>query len=1041
MKKVWSIGCSNMVVVCLVVLAALLPLVEPGRGLKLYPYLPDPSLNPDYERYAVRHPTLDVFGNTPQFATLRNIPTILNGSELNYKAIISRYCLNSSTTLGRMLYPRRPSFFFVNNYADFINYLKSQGLYMTTVHGFSPVSAGYRPPPKVLEYLEKTLGDRWLGISNGEQDGHYFDAFIGEELPKNTNHKGQYLHFRDYFTAMENILGPRMTTLLSDTYPHYEIKSGLYTLAGAETSQHGPNAQIRYSFIRGAGKQYGVLWFGNVSVYNRWGHKVYKTPSKTTSSDNLPMPNPKLSHKYGDSPQRNYTCKHTKAFNLQTDGSGPTCGTSLNLMKRLMYAHIMYHSAYASFEDNWFYNAEPNVLSPIGLIQHNAYLWTMKFASLGTHVPTIALYLDFFNGWATPRLKRGSEFHVWYNLPYMEGDYLSDGIFRVIYPSYQDASYFHNETGVSSPTPYGDALDVLLSDASSWVLKQYDTVIVSSNIDGGMEVEHNLNDYLTSGGNLILTAGNLAKLPMGSLTVTTNLNCKFVPSGSTVHIFTGESMVEKYNMTVCDIDFPPNSTVLAWLEDHTPLAVQMPAANNGSLTVFATPFAISSDAVARPSSQEDVTLPSPYPLLDHAQTLLNNIFTNATLFTSSANLSLVPTHTSKDQFYLLVSNPELREQPMKLLSPQGKITSLEEIPLDQSEKGAEGYLPDGFEGADIGHSTNTTIAGGDTRLFAVTLSSDLLHFLPKVQPKPRPIGVALHLRHIDHSIRYEVLLRPTFFQHYDSVVVDYSYLITKDDDFLKQESRWLKQQNLSVCVDASPSVNLFPTLRLTNDAPDLHNQTMQSLTRLLYKMNALGSCDLIMSLHIFPNHQTHDESLQDFNNTLHYLDNLGSQLNITVHMLDAQKNPLDVIPFSRWLLSCNLTSINFIMNTARLVTYDYRAEYDVIIKSHSSMLYVNAPGWDMYGLHYANNVPLSKVNSTLRTQVEDMIKHICTLRQCPYQFNSTTEAANDDRHYTQQKAKERNTDIVYPIVMDAMYADRNEEFTDIHLIENLLLQA
>ena len=1021
-------------------LTALLLSMEPGRGLKLYPYLLDPSQNPDYDRYAVRHPTLDVFGNVPQFATLRNIPTVSNGTKLDYQEVLTRYCLNSSTTLGRMIYPRNPSFFFVENYADFIDYLKAQGLYIATVHGFTPVNAGYRPPKKVLKYLDEILGNRWFGIANGEQDAHYFDAFIGEELPKNNDRKRQYLNFRDYFTAMENILGPRMTTLLMSTYPHYEIKSGLYTLAGAESNQHGPNAQLRYSFIRGAGKQYGVLWFGNVSVYNRWGHKVYNTSRKTTSSDKA-MPRPKPSSKYADSPQRNYTCKHTHPHGLQTDGSGPTCGTSLNLMKRLMYAHLAYHSAYASFEDNWFYEAEPNILSPIGLIQHNAFLWAKKFNFFGTHVPTIALYLDFFNGWANPRLKRGFEFHVWYNLPYQEGDYLSDGILRVIYPSYQDASYFHNETGVSSPTPYGDALDVLLSDAPSWVLKQYDTVMVSSNINGGIEVECNLRDYLDGGGNLVLTVGNLAKLSQGSLIVTTRLNCKFVSSGSKVHIFTGATMVERYNMTVCDIDFPPNCTVLAWLEDSTPLAVQMPAKNSGSLTVFATPFAISATAVARPSNQEDVSLPSPYPLLDHAQTLLDALFTNATLFTSSANLSLVPTYTSKDQFYLLVSNPELREQPLKLLSPQGTITGLEEIPLDQSEKGAEGYLPDGFEGADIGHSTNTTIAGGDTRLFAAILSSDSLHFLPKVQPKPRPIGVALHLRHIDRSIRYEVLLRPTFFQHYDSVVVDYSYLITKDDEFLKQESRWLKQQNVSVYVDASPSVNLFPTLRLTNDAPDLHNETMQSLTRLLYKMNALGSCDLIMSLHGFPTGQTRNESLQDFSKVLHYLESLGSQLNITVHMLDAQKNRMDVMRLSRWLLSCNLTSIKFVMNTASL-TYDYRAGYDDIIKSHSSMLYVGAPGWDMYGACYSDNMPLSKVNSTIRTQVEDVIKHVCTLQRCPYQSNST--ATGDSSHYArnqQKSAMPKEKDGVYPMVMDAAYANGDEEFADVHLIENLLLQG
>ena len=157
------------------------------------------------------------------------------------------------------------------------------------MHGFSPVSAGFFPPREVLDYLEAVLGSRWLGMANGEQDGHYFGVFVREELPANNNRVRQYLNFREYFRGMEAILGPKLTTLLSSTYPHYQLKSGLYTIAGAETSQHGPNAQVRYAFIRGAGKQYGVLWFGNVSIYNRFGHKVYMQPSRGTLAE-PPLP-------------------------------------------------------------------------------------------------------------------------------------------------------------------------------------------------------------------------------------------------------------------------------------------------------------------------------------------------------------------------------------------------------------------------------------------------------------------------------------------------------------------------------------------------------------------------------------------------------------------------------------------------------------------------------------------------------------------------------------------------------------------------------
>ena len=151
---------------------------------------------------------------------------------------------------------------------------------------------------------------------------------------------------------MEDILGPKLVALNSLTFPHYMIKSGLYTLVGAEAAQALPNSQAFYAFIRGAGKQYGVLWFGNVSVYNRFGYKTYPgqgTSPETRTQASKPIQRSGCAVKtprcHGTS--RNYKC--------QGQGTGgPTCGTSLNLMKRLMYSHIMYGSSYVSFENSWF---------------------------------------------------------------------------------------------------------------------------------------------------------------------------------------------------------------------------------------------------------------------------------------------------------------------------------------------------------------------------------------------------------------------------------------------------------------------------------------------------------------------------------------------------------------------------------------------------------------------------------------------------------------------------------------------------------------
>ena len=634
-------------------------------------------------------------------------------------------------------------------------------------------------------------------------------------------------------------------------------------------------------------------------------------------------------------------------------------------MKRLMYAQMLYNSGYVSFEGGWFYKDEKEELSPIGLIQHHAFLWTQgtPLVAQGVHVPTVAFYLDFLSGWTAPRYLTHI-FRTWTNLPYTAGDYLTDGLFREVYPRYQDASYFHDETGASSPTPFGDAVDVLLSDAPSWLLKRYDTVIVAGEISGGLEVETNLLNYVESGGKLVLTAGNLIKFQKGAFNVTTNMICNPVRGGSEVFfIHENVNFIEQYNMTVCDlnIDLPLSDyTTVARLSNNTPLIVNIPLknANGGSVTVLATPFAVSSEQVSQPVSEVDVSLSSPYPLLDHARKMFNYILSNASIVYGEGNLTLVQTllNASTNEFLVLVSNPELMQQPLKWGSHGRELQLIEEISLDQSEKGAVGYLPDGYEDADLGKSSNTTIAGGDIRLFRVRIQptkeeedeSPSFEYIKKVIPKPRPIGVGLHLRHVEHSVRYEILKRPTFSQHYDSVVVDFSYVDSKDENFLVDEGKWLLQQSVRVYVDASPSINLFPSLRFVTDDPASYNYTIESLKHTMLKMATLGSHDLIVSLHTFPGDEAKNQSSSDFNKTLHTLNDFGAQSNITVHLLDTPKNAYgSLMPLSRWLEESGLSSIKIVLNLARLVNEGISSKYDTVIQSQSRLLYVAAPGWGL----------------------------------------------------------------------------------------------
>ena len=706
----------------IVVYCFLLSLVAVGtHGFHINVHPSDPSNHPDYSRYNVKHPTLSTFENTTLFATYRGFQIDDTYQIINYSEDLNKFCLNSSTTLGNVIWPMYPMLY-TNNFNDVVSNIKQRGLFVTDIWAFVPGSGPgigsqwkanvwqqFYPPKDKIEFLENTLGDHWLGMDIGEQDGRYIGGFANQQVPLNLNRKEQYLNFRKHFGGMEDILGPKVVSLNSLTFSHYMAKTGHYTMLGAETGQALPNAQIFYSFIRGAGKQYGVLWFGNVSVYNRFGYKTYISTKGTTKSSEKP---------------RTYTC----------NGQGaPQCGTSLNLMKRLMFAQIMYGSSYVSFENSWFYG-NTDRLSPIGTIQHTAKQFMEKYKSFGAHITTVGLLLDFYAGWCPPRhLYSGNLYRVWGNLPYSEGDYLTDGLLRMIYPNYQDSSYFHDETGFSSPTPYGDATDVLLSDSPLWLLNQYSTIVLAGSVESSQELKDNLEAYVIHGGNLVTTVNNLLALPDGILGITGSTHCNNVPSGTKVMFLGGQSIMESKNMTVCNVSYPQNASILAHTSNG-PLIIQVAlGSSRGTVTVFVTPYSLSSSQVCQPANTVDKTLCTPYPLLDHATIVYDEIFHNATLF-SSANLTLTTTAADDigKEFYVLVTNPLLEQQPMKITTPTATIESMNEIELDQSEKGMVGYLPDGYEDSNLGNSTPTTIAGGDTRLYRIVLSKpvEIIDYYP-----------------------------------------------------------------------------------------------------------------------------------------------------------------------------------------------------------------------------------------------------------------------------------------------------------------------
>jgi hypothetical protein len=199
----------------------------------------------------------------------------------------------------------------------------------------------------------------------------------------------------------------------------------------------------------------------------------------------------------------------------------------------------------------------------------------------------------------------------------------------------------------------------------------------------------NLREYVTSGGQLIITARNLHRTLFGASLVDTN--CQRFP-GNTYVTIAGSSILEPYDFELCPIVFPNNATVLAKV-GNIPAVVSIPVAGR-SLLIFASPFGVTSvQTTTNIEDNIDEYLAEPFPLLSHVKYFLDKAFKGQSLFSVGDNLAFITNRVKEGQYVVTVSNPTLKQQPFKIQSNAGKILQITEIPMDQSEKTAIGYLP------------------------------------------------------------------------------------------------------------------------------------------------------------------------------------------------------------------------------------------------------------------------------------------------------------------------------------------------------------
>ena len=901
----------------------------------------------------MKPPSWDVFGNRPHFVCLRGFG-VEDDKIVGYKEEIEKYTVTYD--LGGVLWPSYP-ILFSENLDELADEIKKRGLFLFDIWGYVPGSGPggywqqYKPAPQALRILEEKLGHHWLGMDIGEQDGRYIGGYANHMFPMDPDRFENYLNFQRHFEHMGNELGNRLSVLVSLNFGHYLLKEGTYASIGAETAQALPNGQVYYAFIRGAGKQYGVPWFGNASVFNRWGYKTY-----------------------GSTGPKN----------------GPTKGTSLNLMKRLMYSHIFYNCVFSGFENGWF---DGDSLSPIGRIQQGAKRWVEKEGPPGVMITPVAVMADFYAGWTFPRhLYTDKVYRVWGNLPYGAGDHLTDGVLDTVYPGYQDASYFHDESGFIAPTPYGDMVDCLLSDAPLWLLRRYSGLIVAGELTCSAELRDKLTAYVEGGGHLAITSSNLSQFPDGLAEVKVKEGLlSFGPRKCKKH-------GEKVPFELMKLNLPKGAKILKRIAGQ-PAVVEM-ACGQGRVLVFASPLGVPSSRTLEGAVQSmtDQPLPKPYPLLKHVREALEQFLRSHALFEVSEGLSLVTCRRGPGDYRLLVSNNGLAPKPLEILSHCGPVESRTEIPLDQSEKGALGYLPEGFEEAALGESTEGTIAGGDVRVFRVQVRETGIEEIPH-EPPPAPAkGRFLTLRG-NRPIQQEILLRPTFFEHFDGVVTDWNYLRTRSPDQLGRESGWIARQGVRVCVDLTSGINLYPDLRLVDNDPLEYEESMTAIHDVLTKMPLMGARDLILSLHRTPeNNISHEETLNSFCQTLKRICAKAERETIVVHLRLTPKRPVTMAEAEEFLSRVQASNLRIAPSIGLLTHQRVKPGEAEIAEELVSLWLLSGPEADEDGKLWSVNAPAA--GRVAQDAVKDW-------------FHLAPGAA---------------------VVLDGVYRDQDEEFADLQLL-------
>jgi len=511
---------------------------------------------------------------------------------VNYKETLDLF--TKFYDFGRAIAPHY-KFLFTENYKEVVDEIKARGLLLHHVWGYEPANnrSGDDPGPvprEANDYLVKVFGRRFTGFDNGEHDCGYTLGMVNK-YPYPKNRQEGWEHFMDYEFTIAEELQHNFTALSNNTFQPYMADIGDTRMIGCQIAQSKPNVPMWCALLRGAAKQHGLLYWVSPSLFNRWGWR--EQGAKSTELE----------------------------------------GASVSLLHRLWHVSYMYGVAIimseaASFDRRKMVTlnvdgAERRVPVPDPTAQQHLQIkdWIRKHPARGVMHTPVAIIWDFYAGWIPPRRTPadGRPFHTWGIMPYEKGDYQIDALFRELYPGYEDASYYRDERGFLTATPWGDSCDVLMSITPRFVLNRYNAAVIigPTKIEG--QLLQTVEDFATRGGSVATTAAQLTSESAALFGVR----------------WTGKTVTDRYAKLPSGLGFSEASFTRHVLEplDGTeilaanytgePLALRRRTQEGGDMLVFAADFGLSDKVAEQPSiAAENVPIVPSHLMLQHVKSIL-----------------------------------------------------------------------------------------------------------------------------------------------------------------------------------------------------------------------------------------------------------------------------------------------------------------------------------------------------------------------------------------------------------------------------------